>query len=144
MISVIICGGRNYRLTEKDQDLLSALHRFFNFGSVIHGDARGVDRDAKKWAEDCGIPTKAEPVKKWENDWDGCLRNQRMIERPEKPSMVIAFTGSSGTDDMVTRAWRCGLRVIDLRPRQKKASYNQEKKENTVEYLFKREGKKQP
>ena len=43
----------------------------------------------------------------------GHKRNQLMLET-EKPDLVIAFPGTGGTADMMRRARRAGVKVINL------------------------------
>jgi hypothetical protein len=55
-------------------------------------------------------------------DWDangkaaGPLRNQRMLEA-FNPDMVLAFPGGRGTADMVRKAKRRGVKVVEF-PRE--------------------------
>jgi len=113
---VIVCGGRNY--TDRDHisnTLLSLDKKEGPFDCIIHGCATGADREGMIWAQTMGIlhaPFQA--------DWRahrkiaGLLRNQRMIDEG-RPDLVIAFPGGNGTADMVKRAKRAGLKVIEVK-----------------------------
>jgi len=52
-------------------------------------------------------------------EWDkigkkaGPLRNQRMLDEG-KPDLVVAFSGSGGTKDMVRRAVKAGVSVHEV------------------------------
>ena len=77
---------------------------------VIHGDAKGVDTVADRWAEGQGVQRVKVPA-----DWNGKgkaagpIRNQLMLDilRP-RIELVLAFPtpDSKGTWDMVGRTWR--------------------------------------
>lgn len=70
---------------------------------LIHGDARGADRLAARWAVQNGVPVKAFPA-----NWRahglaaGPMRNEQMLVEG-MPQLVIAFPGGRGTADMVRR-----------------------------------------
>lgn len=110
----IVCGGRQ-GVDPLDVFLeLHKLHRTHGFQCIIHGNARGVDSDAREWAKLNKVlhaPFRA--------DWDrhgkaaGPMRNQRMIDEGN-PDGCIAFPGGKGTADMVTRARKAGLEVIEI------------------------------
>jgi hypothetical protein len=84
--------------------------------TLIHGGARGADSLAAEWAMANGIPVLEYPVTP--EDWRtigkaaGPMRNQRMLDEG-KPDLVVAFPGGSGTADMVRRAQRAGVKVIN-------------------------------
>ena len=89
------------------------------FERLIHGDARGVDRMAGKWARDHG-------VLEWDflPEWhrvdanDGESRNQRMIAEGA-PELVIAFPGGVGTENMIELAKGAGIEVVEIRLRRR-------------------------
>jgi len=107
----IVVGGRNF----KDRDflftVLDRLHAEHGFTLLIHGDAKGADRLAGDWANERGIPIFACPP-----DWRrygrgaGPKRNRQMLA--EKPDLVVAFPGGSGTSHMVLIAEDAGVKVI--------------------------------
>jgi len=109
----LVCGGRDF----ENVDLLyDTLDKFLGpIAVVISGGARGADSLAEMWADERGIP-----VERYEADWGthgkaaGPIRNQRMLEEG-KPGVVFAFPGGRGTADMVGRARRAGVRVIEVR-----------------------------
>lgn len=112
---VLVCGGRNYEDAERVVAVLDKLH---NTGEgidvLIEGGARGADRLGRRWAQ-------AEPVRveTYEAEWEhhgkfaGHLRNQRMVDEG-KPDLVIAFPGGRGTADMVKKAHKAGVKVIEI------------------------------
>jgi hypothetical protein len=82
---------------------------------IIHGGARGADALADQWAVCNWLMPEVYPA-----DWDkhgraaGPLRNQRMLDEG-KPDLVVAFSGGSGTTDMVRRARKTNVRVIEIK-----------------------------
>lgn len=80
--------------------------------TVIHGDAPGADRLAKRLAKQWGAEVIDEPA-----DWDqygkaaGPIRNAKMLAE-HQPDVVYAFRAegkSNGTDDMVAKARARGV-----------------------------------
>lgn len=113
-MKVLVCGGRNFINVKLLYKELDALHEQYHFDSLIHGDAAGADTLAKHWARSRDIPSKAYPA-----DWNqykkaaGPIRNSQMLSEG-KPDIVIAFKGSIGTADMVSKAKRAGVKVIQI------------------------------
>lgn len=114
-MKVLICGGRNYSdvlALFKQMDRIDREVR--QISVVIHGNARGADTIAGRWAVARGKDCKFFPA-----DWSkhgraaGPIRNQRMIDEG-KPDLVVAFPGGRGTADMVGRARAAGIEVIEV------------------------------
>lgn len=110
---VLVCGGRDY--AEK----AVVWHCLDNIGppevsEIISGMAPGADTLAADWARRFGFP-----LHKFPADWQkhgraaGPIRNQRMLDEG-KPDLVVAFPGGRGTADMVARARKAGVPVLDL------------------------------
>lgn len=110
-MKVLVCGGRDFldrQLAYRtlDEHAAGAL-------IIIHGDARGADQLAGDWARLRGKVIVACPA-----DWNtygkgaGPIRNQQMLDK--KPDVVVAFPGGHGTQDMVMRALRAGVRVVEV------------------------------
>jgi hypothetical protein len=113
---VLVCGGRNYTDTARVFAVLDKLHADAGIDAVIEGGARGADSCSKEWAfrrnVDC-MTFEAD----WENQgsFAGPARNKRMLEEG-KPDLVIAFPGGRGTADMVRKARRTGVEVVEIAP----------------------------
>jgi SLOG family YspA-like protein len=112
---VLVCGGRDYGRTPDERRLVrAALDRLENVEVVIEGGASGADMLAAAWAEAHDVECET-----YSADWHkhgraaGPIRNQRMLDEG-KPDLVIAFTGGRGTTDMVTRAKKAGIEVIEV------------------------------
>ena len=112
---VLVCGGRDgldAEYVEKTLDRVLAARGPFD--RLIHGDARGVDRTAGKWARD-------NHILEWEflPEWhrveasDGQSCNQRMVAEGA-PDLVIAFPGGVGTANMVEVAKAAGVEVLEV------------------------------
>lgn len=112
-MKLIICGGRDYHLTEFDRGVLTGLDLALLITEVVSGGCAGADLDGEAWAKEFDIP-----VKQFLPDWvgkkksAGPLRNREMAEYADA---CIAFPGGGGTADMVKRAEAKGLKVFDLR-----------------------------
>ena len=85
------------------------------FERIIHGDARGVDKMAGKWARDHGI-LEWDFLPEWHrvDADDGLNRNQRMI-LAGAPDLVVAFPGGEGTENMIEQAKAAAIEVIEVR-----------------------------
>ena len=110
-MKVLICGGRGDGLGIVGTALVVGLAAFRPPLTVVHGDARGVDRMAGALARSLGLDVEAFPA-----DWRGLgriagpVRNGRML-REAKPDLVLAFKPSfdwsyrtGGTEHMVSLA----------------------------------------
>lgn len=120
-IKVLVCGGRNYADAGHVFEVLTKLHDETPIRVLVHGGASGADAHAAAWAEDW-----VHTVGYWA-DWAthgraaGPIRNQKMLDE-QRPDLVVAFPGGRGTADMMTRARRAGVRVIEVAPRTPRAS----------------------
>lgn len=110
-MKLIIAGGRDYRLTERDFAWLDWLR--ISVSEVVSGGAIGVDSDGEAWAERNGIPVERFPA-----DWKahgraaGPIRNRKMAEYADA---VVLFPGARGTASMWREARRAGIRIYDRR-----------------------------
>ena len=117
----IICGGRNFHDRKVfDQRMLDAVAERCGFPvRIVAGGANGADRLAFEW----GTRLSIEVIEIYA-DWDvhgrsaGVIRNQKML-REYSPDCVVAFPGGPGTADMVTRARKANVAVIELAREQK-------------------------
>ena len=119
---VLVCGGRDYTdHVTVNRRLGSILFKAFedrsanwkNF-TIIHGGARGADTLAGLFAKMFGLMVDVYPAD-WEADGKaaGFIRNQRMLELGQ-PDLVAAFSGGAGTADMVRRARKAGVEVVEV------------------------------
>ena len=111
---VIDCGGRDNPDYGLVFETLDRLHEEYRFTLLVNGRARGVDAYSSAWARSRGVPCQ-ELEAKWDPYGDksaGAARNQEMLTR-WLPKMVIAFEGGNGTADMVKRARKAGVQVIE-------------------------------
>jgi hypothetical protein len=111
---VLVCGGRDFDNVAFIWSKLNKLHAETPFTAMIHGGQTGADEIANEWAK-----TKSAIVRySCKADWDrygraaGPMRNMRMLEW--KPNMVVAFPGGNGTADMVQRARKAAIKVIEF------------------------------
>ena len=112
---LLITGGRNFDDRDLMWSTLDRLHAEYQFTLLIHGDARGTDRLAGAWAQERGIAALVCPAdRKRYGRAAGPKRNRQMLA--EKPDLVVAFPGDSGTRHMVLIADEVGVKVIVVEP----------------------------
>ena len=111
---VLVCGGRNYRDHVRVGSVLNKLHDEAGISLIIQGGARGADEMAFAWARANGV----EEIQ-FDADWEahgsfaGPMRNKRMLDEG-RPDLVIAFPGGRGTADMVRKARKAGVEVVEI------------------------------
>jgi len=112
---VIVCGGRDY------DDCMTLRRAMFSIHEgpegpitmLFHGNARGADTEAARWAREFGIKNFACPA-----DWAkhgkaaGPIRNKNMLGN--HIDLVIAFPGGRGTANMIKQAKAAGVRVVEF------------------------------
>jgi hypothetical protein len=111
---VLVCGGRNYADGARVSAVLNKLHQERGIDLIIEGGAKGADYLAHVWACMSDVATE-----RFEADWEnqgsfaGPARNARMLNEG-RPDLVIAFPGGRGTADMVRKARRAGVEVVEI------------------------------
>jgi hypothetical protein len=108
---ILVCGGRDYINKSK---VFQVLNLYTSVQVIIHGAARGADLLAREWAVIHNVPELA-----FKADWDryglgaGPRRNAQMLAEGH-PDLVIAFPGGRGTADMIKKARKAGILVIQI------------------------------
>lgn len=109
-MKAIIAGGRSYYLTRDDYSWLNTFRG--TVAEVVSGGATGADACGEGWAHSNGIPVttkKPDAMGGILPFWQAAkIRNQQMADYAD---ILIAFPGSKGTDDMVSRAEAKGMLV---------------------------------
>ncbi|UJW87931.1 DUF2493 domain-containing protein [Devosia sp. SL43] len=114
MTRVLVCGGRDYNDAARVFAVLDKMHDHAGIDAIIEGGARGADACGKEWAYRRQVE-----VETFEADWEnqgsfaGPARNKRMLDEG-KPDLVIAFPGGRGTADMVRKARKAGVEVVEI------------------------------
>jgi len=124
-MKVLVCGSRKpLHTTKRDVfEYLDYIHSKLQITFLIHGAARGIDTMARDWAIDREIAVRGYPA-----DWKkyggmaGPIRNSEMLRKEEDIKTVVAFEGGRGTNDMVSKALREGIRVIQHEQRVRRSS----------------------
>lgn len=134
-VRLLVCGGRKYgrvaEIYDNDEALeaavknamvereylktvLEKVSEMLDIECIIQGGAKGADSLAKQWAIEHEVKNETYYAN-WRKHGKkaGPIRNQTMLDQG-KPTMVIAFPGSSGTKDMVSRAKKAGLEVYEV------------------------------
>lgn len=103
-----IIGELDARTAPKDPDyMLPDPETFIISGAAKGADSVAIDWAIVNWIQFCEYPA----------DWDhhgraaGFIRNQKMLNEG-RPDLVLAFPGGRGTEDMVRRALKAGVKVI--------------------------------
>lgn len=113
---ILVCGGRkfdDYKLLESTLDRLWGPH-YLDPPTIIQGGATGADSLAKMYAIDCDLV-----YEEYRADWykhgkaAGPIRNQNMLDFGN-PDVVVAFPGGAGTADMVKRAKKAKVKVVEV------------------------------
>lgn len=118
-VKILVCGGRDYADRERVWRELDALAERFGSLHVIEGGAPGADRHAYDWAMSVG-PQKCGRLSHMPADWRthgraaGAIRNAEMLKLD--PDRVLAFPGGKGTADMVAKAVKAGIIVLQVQP----------------------------
>ena len=108
---VLVCGGRDYTDSHKLHEVLDSLDKIELV--IIEGGARGADTMASCWAAFNSVECLT-----FHANWNkygrgaGHIRNQQMLDEG-KPDLVIAFPGGKGTANMISRAKKAGVDVIE-------------------------------
>jgi hypothetical protein len=123
---VLVCGGRDFTDQEfviRTLDRLSLkwpktppdeYGNWLPAVTIIAGEAQGVDVHAAAWAM-----VNHTNYRGFAADWAkhgkaaGPIRNQQMIQEG-RPDLVVAFPGGRGTADMVARAKKAGIEVMEI------------------------------
>jgi hypothetical protein len=109
-VRFLVCGGRDF------DNIYLVRHALLQIpieAVLVHGNASGADRQCADFWGRNGGKVEAHPA-----DWTrhgkagGPIRNQEMLD--SGVDLVIAFPGGRGTADMVRRAKKTGVRVIEL------------------------------
>lgn len=112
---VLVCGGRKFYNKVLFRYTMNMLHADTSITLIVHGGANGADWLAKYWAESMHIPSK-----EYKADWRGGQwrsagpRRNHFMLNDSKPDIVVAFPGGNGTADMVKKAKKAGVKVIEI------------------------------
>ena len=112
----LICGGRDFTDQQMFDGAMSQLIELRGCPArIVEGGAQGADKLAAQWGDRMAIP-----VAELRADWKaygkgaGSIRNQKMLDE-QKPTTVVAVPGGNGTADMVKRARKAQLDVIEIK-----------------------------
>lgn len=115
MVKVLICGSRGLKPSDR---LLDRLLSGIEVTEIIEGDAIGVDRAAKEYAQRRGIT-----VTTMKPDWQkygrgaGLRRNSEMVERCDI-GVAIWDGRSRGTLDSINKLKKLNKSVIIYQPKR--------------------------
>lgn len=116
---LLVCGPRDWTDYWTVFEVLDGEHAAHTVTCLIDGGALGVDRFARRWAKERGVPVDPCPVDHTlDGPWPaaGPRRNGRML-REKQPDRCIAFIATPptpGTANMVRQAKRAGVPVREI------------------------------
>lgn len=108
-MKLIIAGGRDYLLAEKDYEFLGTITP--SITEIVSGGCSGADRCGEDFARANDIP-----IKLFLADWNeygraaGPIRNRKMAEYADA---VVLFPGGRGTDSMRNEAHRAKISIFE-------------------------------
>lgn len=114
MINVIVTGGRYFDCPNRVHDALDQLHAERGIATLHHGGSRvAPDWIVSIWGHSHNVPVTTH-VADWEKHGlaAGPICNQQMLEGIQSPKLVLAFPGGKATRDIVTRATKAGVEVV--------------------------------
>jgi len=108
-MKVIIAGGRNFKQTNKDCDLLLELHQKHNFTEIVSGTCKGADMFGESFARYIDVP-----IKDFKPNWSlgkigGILRNEQMAKYADA---LILFEGGKGSKNMYENGLKYKLIIL--------------------------------
>ena len=127
---VAVTGGRDYKPTRDELNELLDLLIDLRATKLVHGDARGVDREVAGWVRlwsgqglldvdgnrQVELPIVAYYVREdLDGPWPaaGMRRNTRML-KDAKPQLLVAFRGGCGTEGCKKAAKRLKVPVYEI------------------------------
>lgn len=118
-MKVLVCGGRDFYDYERLCRVLDFVRTGRDVTHIIHGAAPGADVLSGVWANARGLECSAYPARWFDSRGRldraaGPIRNQRMLDENTDIGLVVAFPGGRGTADMVRRARRAGIEVLEV------------------------------
>lgn len=115
-MKILVCGGRTItpKVAHSVRSVLAEYMAKDPDLAIIHGNAEGVDSEADYWARSHCIPRFVFPAN-WGHHKKsaGPIRNSLML-KIGKPDLVLAFPGGVGTADMVAKARKAGVQVLEI------------------------------
>lgn len=127
---VLVCGGRAFSDWIALYATLDRIHadrpitlivtgaqrKDLNFGTGKLPNYVGADHFAIEWSLERQIDFDGRPAR-WREDGHpqaGPMRNQRQLDEHMPVDEVVAAPGNAGTEDMVKRARKAGVRIVEV------------------------------
>lgn len=111
---VVVTGGRHYQDRARVFKTLDELHAKRRITRLAEGGATGADMLARLWARGRNVEEMMTyPYEREIGLAGGPIRNARMLDT-EKPDLVVAFPGGSGTLSCTRLARERGIEVLEV------------------------------
>lgn len=112
---VLVCGGHKFYNKVLFRYVMNMLHADTPISLVMHGGTSGADWLAKYWAAGMNIPSQEYNDPSWvgKSRTAGPRRNYFKLKESQ-PDIVVAFPGGRDTADMMKKARKAGIKVIEV------------------------------
>jgi len=110
-LGVIVTGGRHYVLSADDFLLIEGTMRAVGAKTICTDGSAGVADQVGAWAERRGIPV-LKVTANWMREGPA-TPEERNTSLVELARTVIAFPGEGPTDDLLSKARRRRLRIVE-------------------------------
>ena len=115
---VLVSGSRNFHNYDIFSTTMDEIEKKLNkknktIGTIIHGNAKGVDRMAGLWGRKNGLKVRSFPALwKLYGNGAGPIRNKQMLDEG-RPHLVVAFLAadSRGTANMIKWSMEADVKV---------------------------------
>lgn len=123
-MNVLVCGGRDFEDIMMINGVLDELREAKGINLLIHGDARGADSLAYRWATSRGVDQVRVPAN-WNGRGTGAgpFRNKLMLDLFDV-DLVVAFPGGKGTENMISQASQRQILILRVDKYEKDAIRN--------------------
>ena len=110
MTKLIIAGGRDFKGTQSDYELIGKIVKENNIDEIVSGGATGADKFGETFAKYEGLK-----VTKFLPQWDKYGRSawpRRNAEMANYADAVVLFRGGAGTASMKAEATKHGIKIL--------------------------------
>ncbi|MEO5959723.1 MAG: hypothetical protein ABIZ49_04185 [Opitutaceae bacterium] len=115
-LGVIVTGGRHHVLSVEDFVLIERTMRAVGAKEIHTDGSDGVAAQVEVWARQCGVPV-WQVTANWMHDGPA-TPTERNTTLTELARTVIAFPGEAATEDLLAKARKRRLRIIESPGRQ--------------------------
>jgi len=110
---VLFTGGRDFKDEDHVLEVVYKINEMFERPIIIQGMAKGADMISDKMAEKVGVERVGIPAA-WKRYGNGAgpIRNTLMLDLLPAIELTIAFSGGTGTADMIAKSEKRDIPVV--------------------------------